>query len=187
MTDETAIWRAMPRHGQPFRDPEALWAGAVRYFEWAEANPLWECKPFTYQGELKVERVAKMRAMSVAGLRMFLGIGRKAWSDYCARDGFAEVTAQIEDVIRIQKLEAAAADLLNASIVQRDLGLGNGREQVEQPDTIADEDLDARIAEFLAKAGIGQADGRKAAARSEEPSGELPAVSEAEGLPRGRG
>jgi hypothetical protein len=186
MTDGTAIWRAMPRREKSFSDPEALWAGAIRYFDWVEANPLYECRPFTYQGELKVERVARMRAMSVAGLRMFLGIGRKAWSDYCASDGFADVTAQIEDVIRIQKLEGAAADLLNASIIQRDLGLGDRKEQVEPPETISDEELDARIAEFFAKAGIGQADGRKEAAGSEKPSGGLPALSEAKGLPRGR-
>ena len=50
----------------------------------------------------------------------------------------------------------------------------------------SDEDLDARIAELLAKAGIGQADGRKGASGSEKPSGELQAVPEAKGLPRRR-
>ena len=118
---------------------------------------------------------------------MFLGITGTAWSEYCAKDGFAEVAAQIEDVIRTQKLEGAAAGLLNASIIQRDLGLGEKREQADPPaETISDEELDARIAELLAKAGIGQADGRKGTAGNEKPAGGLQAISEAKGVSRGR-
>jgi hypothetical protein len=161
MNDGNAIWRVMARQGQHFTDPDGLWAGAVRYFNWAESNPLYEHKPFVYQGEMKLELVPRARAMSVVGLRMFLGISRTVWAEYCMSEGFAEIAAQIEDVIRTQKLEGAAADLFNASIVQRDLGLRDKKEQIESPQMIADEDLDAKIAEFLAKNGIGQPVGGK--------------------------
>ncbi len=186
MQDGNAIWKATAGRGQRFTDAESLWAAAVRYFEWAEANPLYEQKYFTYKGELKADRVARMRAMSVPGLRMFLGIGRKAWAEYCASGDFSEVAAHIEDVIRTQKLEGAAAGLLNASIIGRDLDLDEKKKRTEAPEAISDEELDVRIAEFLAKAGIGGPDVRAGTPAKEKPAGELPALSEAKGVPRRR-
>ena len=108
--------------------------------------------------------------MSITGLLVFLGIGKEAWTNYQSRAGFAEVTARIEDMIRTQKFEGAAADLLNASIVQRELGLGDKAELSVSGETISDEDLDARIAELVAKAGTGAADRGKGEAKGEKPA-----------------
>jgi hypothetical protein len=180
------IWKAMGAKRRTIDSPRQLWAAATAYFGWAEANPLYEEKPFAYQGEVKIERVARMRAMSITGLLVFLGIGKEAWTDYQSRAGFAEVTARIEDVIRTQKFEGAAADLLNASIVQRELGLGDKAELSLSGETISDEDLDARIAELVAKAGTGAADRGKGEAKGKKPARHLSAVSKTGGLPRRR-
>lgn len=124
------FWEARSSHGRNpiFASPDDLWDAACQYFEWVETNPLYEDRLVTFQGAATHEPVAKMRAMTIAGLCLFLDISRQGWLDYCARSDFVEVTARIDDVIRSQKFAGAAADLLNANIIARDLGLADKSE-----------------------------------------------------------
>jgi hypothetical protein len=124
------FWEARSSHGRKpiFASPEDLWTACQEYFAWVEDNPLWEDKVTSYQGENKHEPLAKMRAMTLDGLWIFLDIGRQTWYDYAAREGFTEVTTRVDSVIRSQKFAGAAADLLNANIIARDLGLADKSE-----------------------------------------------------------
>lgn len=124
------FWEERSSHGRNpiFAMPDDLWAAACEYFEWVEANPLWEDRLISFQGKATHEPVAKMRAMTIAGLCLFLDISRQGWLDYCSRPDFIDVTARIDDVIRSQKFAGAAADLLNANIIARDLGLADKSE-----------------------------------------------------------
>lgn len=124
------FWMVRSTHGRKpqFETPEALWDAAVEYFEWVEDNPLYEDRIVAYQGEVKHEPVAKMRAMTIAGLCLFLDISKQAWSEYTYRKGYGDVTSAIDSVIRSQKFAGAAADLLNANIIARDLGLADKSE-----------------------------------------------------------
>lgn len=124
------FWKARSTHGRSpiFATPDALWDAACEYFDWVESNPLWEDRLVTFQGSAAHEPVAKMRAMTVAGLCLFLDISQQAWGEYKQREGFGEVTSRIDDVIRSQKFAGAAADLLNANIIARDLGLADKSE-----------------------------------------------------------
>lgn len=119
------FWKARTKHGRDklFATPEILWEACVEYFEWVEDNPLWEDKPFSYQGVVVPNTVYKMRAMTIDGLCLFLNISLQTWHDYKAREDFIEVATRAESVIRSQKFAGAAADLLNANIIARDLGL----------------------------------------------------------------
>jgi len=119
------FWETRSSHGRNpiFADPEQLWDAACQYFQWVEDNPLFEMKPFAYQGVVIQEPVPKMRAMTIAGMCLFLDIGRKTWDAYTDREDFQPVTSKIEDVIKSQKFAGAAADLLNPNIIARDLGL----------------------------------------------------------------
>lgn len=121
------FWKLRSSHGRNpiFPDPETLWNAACEYFEWADSNPLMEDKTFSFQGDVTHEPVAKMRAMTIDGLVLFLDISFQGWREYCAKKDFSEVTKQIENVIRSQKFAGAAADLLNANIIARDLGLSD--------------------------------------------------------------
>ncbi|WP_245482607.1 DNA-packaging protein, partial [Mesorhizobium sp. M4A.F.Ca.ET.050.02.1.1] len=123
-------WKARSSHGRNpiFTTPEHLWQAASEYFEWVEANPLYEAKPFAYKGKVVIKNVAKMRAMTLAGLYIFLDIDRTTWADYCSRKDFSSVTTRVDEIIRAQKFAGAAADLLNANIIARDLGLADKSE-----------------------------------------------------------
>ncbi len=138
------FWEARSSHGRnpKFESPESLWAACCEYFEWVEANPLWEMKAFSYQGEVIQEPIAKMRAMTLAGLCLFLDISDETWRRFRADEGFCGVTTRAEKVIYDQKFSGAAADLLNANIIARDLGL---KEQSQVEDVTPDKgDRDKR-------------------------------------------
>lgn len=125
------FWELRSSHGRNpiFRSAEELWLASCEYFEWVEDNPLMEMKAFQYQGIVKKEELPKMRAMTLDGLWLFLDISKQTWYDYREREGFLEVTGNIESVIRSQKFAGAAADLLNANIIARDLGLKDASSQ----------------------------------------------------------
>lgn len=124
------FWKARSSHGRNpiFADPGSLWEACAEYFEWVEMNPLYEDKLTSYQGVNTHEPVAKMRAMTLSGLCIFLDISRQGWSDYRAREDFSDITSRVEEVIRTQKFEGASADLLNPNIIARDLGLADKSE-----------------------------------------------------------
>ena len=121
------FWEARSSHGRNpiFASPDDLWQGCVEYFEWVEANPLQEEKVFNGKDGIARASVAKMRAMTIAGLCIFLDIDRTTWADYAKRPDFSPITARAEEIIYSQKFAGAAADLLNANIIARDLGLAD--------------------------------------------------------------
>lgn len=125
------FWEARSKHGRSpvFSSAEELWDACVEYFDWVEANPLYEDKLVTFQGTAKHEPCAKMRAMTVSGLCIFLDIGVQTWHDYRAKKDFSEVTTRVDEIIRTQKFQGAAADLLNPNIIARDLGLSEKTDQ----------------------------------------------------------
>lgn len=124
------FWELRSSHGRKpiFSSPDDLWNAACEYFQWVEDNPLWEDKVTSFQGVNTHEPVAKMRAMTLDGLVLFLDIDDTTWRRYKEREDFSQVTTRIEKTIRSQKFAGAAADLLNANIIARDLGLADKSE-----------------------------------------------------------
>ena len=124
------FWKARSKHGRDkiFATPGALRDAAEEYFEWIEQNPLKEEKIFQYQGAIVDGSISKMRAMTITGLCRFFGVSFQTWEDYKKREGFIHITREIEEIIRDQKFTGAAADLLNANIIARDLGLSDKKE-----------------------------------------------------------
>ena len=124
------FWKLRSSHGRKpiFADPDQLWEACCEYFEWVEANPLREEKVFNGKDGIVRAEVAKARAMTVEGLCLFLDIAKPTWAEYRKREGFEEAVARVDDVIRTQKFEGAAAGLLNGNIIARDLGLSDKQE-----------------------------------------------------------
>lgn len=118
-------WQCRAKHGRDgiWSNAEDLLQDCISYFEWLEKNPLFEEKGFAFQGVVTKERFAKMRAATIDGLCVHLGIGTSTWALYKKRPDFMGVCSYTEQMIRDQKFAGASADLLNASIIARDLGL----------------------------------------------------------------
>lgn len=121
------FWKVRSTHGRApiFASPQLLWEACSEYFQWVRKNPLYEAKAFAYQGEVVIENLPKMRAMTIGGLCIFLDISQQAWGEYKLRQGFGDVTTRVQDIIRTQKFEGAAAELFNPNIIARDLGLAD--------------------------------------------------------------
>lgn len=128
------FWKARSTHGRSpiFAAPDDLWTACVEYFEWMEANPLYETRAFGSKDGPQLVDVPKMRAMSVSSLCIFLDISPHTWAEYRVREGFAPICSRVDEIIRSQKFQGAAADLLNPSIIARDLGLAD-RSEVSGP------------------------------------------------------
>jgi hypothetical protein len=116
--------------GKPrmFPTPKDLLTECFKYFEWVNANPLYEEKGFAYRGDVTKEPFAKMRAMTLTGLQLFLGISDQTWRDYRNKSEYLGVVTFVEQSIYDQKFTGAAADLLNPKIIIRDLGLADKQE-----------------------------------------------------------
>lgn len=121
------LWALRESHtqGNPriFETPEDMRVAVLDYFTWMEENPLYEAKVVQNMGQPDLISLPKMRAMSQESLCMHLGIARSTWVGYREREGFEEIVANTETAIYAQKFEGAAADLLNASIITKELGL----------------------------------------------------------------
>ncbi len=131
------FWELRSKHGRDklFATPELLWEAACEYFEWCDENPLYESKGFQYLGEIKVQEIPKMRAMTVSGLCLYLGANEQWFRNFKAQlppddKDFNTILDKIHSIIYNQKFQGAAADLLNASIIGRELGLAEKREVI---------------------------------------------------------
>jgi len=126
-------WQARSTHGRKpkFDNAETLEAACLQYFKWVEDNPLMTVELVKYQGDAKLVQVPRMRATTIVGLCNFLDIDRSTWKGYCAKPDFSDICGWVEGVIHQQKFEGAAADMLNASIIAREIGLSD-RETSEE-------------------------------------------------------
>ena len=149
------FWEARSKHGRDplFKCSEDLWSGCLEYFEWNEDNPLWENKVTQYQGEVVDMPVAKMRAMTIAGLCIFLDITQDTWANYRNKEDFFAVTKKAETIIYNQKFAGASADMLNANIIARDLGLADKKELAGSVGVtdMSEDALDKRLKQLASK------------------------------------
>ena len=143
------LWEAKPKAGRRsiYGSASDLLMVAIEYFKWVEANPLIATEVSKYKGESNIVKVPKMRAMSKRGLCIFLGIASVTWDEWCKRDEYKEVCEHINSVIYEQKFTGAAADLLNAALIARELGMADKREITARHDydSLSEEELDAQI------------------------------------------
>lgn len=129
--------------GRPrkFKDAQALLDACMSYFQWIKDNSLQEEKVFNFQGRITRTHVSKMRAMTLGGLQLHAHVSHGQWSKWRDpehtdhRSDLLPVMNWAEETIREQKFTGAAADLLNANIISRDIGLVD-KSEVKQGVTV---------------------------------------------------
>ena len=145
------------RQGAPpkYETADALAHECLSYLEWVENNPLHEEKAFSVGGEIKKEKIGKMRAATMnSGITWAI---KETWINWRkTRADLSEVIAHTEQLIYDQKFTGAAAGLLSTNIIARDLGLVE-KQQTDHSGHIGigeltDEALQARIQAHLDKA-----------------------------------
>ena len=140
-----------PKNGRKeFGPAENLLNIAKQYFEWCEENPLMAKEAVKYKGETTILDVPKIRAFTLTGFCIFIRVGLDTFIEWSKRDEYAEVCGFIKNVIYEQKFVGAAADLLNANLIARDLGLADKKDttmKMEYTD-LSEAELDAKIKEL---------------------------------------
>lgn len=155
------FWKLRSKHGRDklFATPELMWEAAAEYFQWCDDNPLHmveqsrggKSKKEIQVGEEGVNQVDTglvelpiMRAYTLQGLCLYLDAntkyfnefaeGLKGKEDQMSKD-FSYILTRIREVIYNQKFTGAAAGLLNANIIARDLGLSDKKEHTGEGGT----------------------------------------------------
>lgn len=124
------FWKLRSAHGRKpkFESPEALWEACCEYFQWVVDTPMQEERVFVSDGAVVHAQVSKMRAMTVQGLCLHLGVSQQTWYEWAKDEDLSDIASRARSVIYVQKFEGAAAGLLNASIIARELGLKESHE-----------------------------------------------------------
>jgi hypothetical protein len=122
------LWRLRrPDVGFPprkFETGEELVESIIEYFEWANDNPIEKDNVGWYEGVATHETTYCIRALTIAGCCAFLGVDKQCWSEWKReRDDLKPALVWAEGIMYEQKFSGAAAGVLNANIIARDLGL----------------------------------------------------------------
>lgn len=141
------FWKLRSKHGRDaiFTDVNKLWEAACEYFQWCVDNPLYSTE---FLGKDAEERlVPKTRAFTVVGLCIYLDVNTLYFRDFKESElgktnDFSQIIARIENVIYSQKFTAAAAGLLNANIIARELGLADKQDVTNKTITVTIQDED---------------------------------------------
>lgn len=116
--------KTTPGPPRKYETPEELWQKCQEYFQWVHDNPLMSAEPVKFQGKSELTGVPKMRIITIEALCFFLEISIETWRNWrTSRPDLSGVIEAAEFYMKAQKLEGAAADMLNANIVARLLGL----------------------------------------------------------------
>lgn len=124
-------WALRKRHGakQKFPNAEALSVAVQGYFDWVDLNPLYKEKVFNEGGKFVLIAIPRLRAMTLAGLCLHIGISHRQWNAWKMKGGkyyrsdLQLVIESAEQLIWVQKFEGAAAGLFNPKIVAHELRL----------------------------------------------------------------
>ena len=132
------FWEYRKKHGREriFKSAEELLDAANKYFIWVDENPLKKSEIVKYKDYAELMEVPICRPYTKEGLADFLQVSQyRTISDYKNKgNDSSQVITHIENVIYKQKFENAAANLLNANIIARDLGLSD-KQEIDQKNT----------------------------------------------------
>ena len=132
------LWKQRASHSVKsiMESPEKLFAACIEYFEWCEKNPLVGEKVGFSKGITCKAKTKHMRSLTINGLTLFLFIDPQTWINWRkGRDDLKPVITWAERVIYDSKFNGAAAGLLNANIISRELGL---QEHTKEEHTVVD-------------------------------------------------
>jgi hypothetical protein len=125
---ENQFWRLRSKTGRDllFATPQLLKEAAEEYFNWCDAHPLYKAEAIK-SGDMAgtIMKVPVMRPYTMEGFLIYVDAGKEYWRQFNTErhPDFSGVLEWISQSIYNQKFSGAAANLLNANIIARDLGL----------------------------------------------------------------
>lgn len=108
--------------------PEEVFNFAVRYFSWAESEAIKAIETAAYQGVVSESLVHKPRVFTLNGLALFMGVNINRFARWRTEAGYSDVMAFVDSVIHEQKYQLAAANIINAGFVGKEIGIDKATE-----------------------------------------------------------
>lgn len=103
--------------------PETVFNLAVKYFSWAEDQAIKAIETASFQGVVTENLVHKPRIFTLNGFCLYCGVTASSIQSWRASPGFSEVMAFVDSVIHEQKYQLAAANIINAGFVGKEIGI----------------------------------------------------------------
>lgn len=125
------LYRIEHNVGKPRKyQPLELLEKANEYFNWVIDNPLKKTEAYNTKNGIELIETPVMRVMSIGAFSVFAGITYQTFLNYERDESglYFEVCKKIRDVVENHQFEGASANLLNASIIARKLGLADKKE-----------------------------------------------------------
>lgn len=144
------FWNNRSKHGRNklFGSPTLLYEAACEYFLWCDENPFQEAKLVSFEGKSSLIEVPKKRPYTLISLCLYLDCHSGYFRKFKQRlrekkdektdedRDFVTIIRKIEETIRTQKFEGAAAGFFNSNIIARDLGLRDGADLTSDGDKV---------------------------------------------------
>ncbi|UXQ90398.1 terminase small subunit [Escherichia phage TR2] len=108
--------------------PEQLFDLAVKYFSWAESQAIKAIETASFQGVVTENLVHKPRVFTLTGFCLYCGVTHSAIEKWRKSEGYDEVIAFIDSVIREQKYQLAASGIVNPGMISKELGIDKPQE-----------------------------------------------------------
>ncbi|WWD11014.1 terminase small subunit [Escherichia phage Phagiculus] len=108
--------------------PEQLFDMAVRYFTWAESQAIKAIETASHQGIVTENLIHKPRVFTINGFQLFCGVTGNAISHWRSSPGFSEVMEFVDSVIFEQKYQLGVNNIVNSSLIGKDLGIDKPQE-----------------------------------------------------------
>lgn len=125
---ENQFWKLRSKSGRDtlFASPQAMREAAEEYFNWCDAHPFYKAEAIK-SGDMAgtLMKVPVMRPYTYEGFLSYIDAGKEYWRQFKKEHppDFSGIIDWISQTIYNQKFSGAAANLLNANIIARDLGL----------------------------------------------------------------
>ena len=105
--------------------PATFWAKVIEFLQWCDKYPLKSEEVF---GTGKRMTVKNMRMPTIQGFCTYAKIDRQTFANYEKDEAWFGIVTRARDLFYAIKIEGAAAGLLNANIIARELGLSDKTE-----------------------------------------------------------
>lgn len=151
-----------------FENPEATLEAICDYFRWCDAEQHQSEQIELYRGEFKRGKINHMRAYTKQGCCAFIGVSARTWDKWLeggietGPDGSTRSIAKIDIIEKVQsilewatsvmyeqKFTGAAAGLLNASVIIRELKLSDKIETLNDTNVTATTETFANAESFV--------------------------------------
>ena len=131
-----------------FETAEKLLEACEGYIKWVNINPLKEERLVSYKGVGTVKKINKMRAMTIKALCYHIGISYDTWRSYREKEHLKRVCEDVKAIMWEHNFTGATADLLNANLVARELGIKEKQEHTHKYAHLSKEDIEKQIKEL---------------------------------------